>query len=316
MKNNQHLSKQGEEYLSWLATEKGRAYNTLVSYRRDLVCYEKFLKQKGYSLENVNEDFLQDYLYFLRSSALAASSIARQLVVVRGLHKFCLREGFVSTNPASELELPLVPKALPKALSEQEVEDLLGAVSGYDPLARRDRCILELLYGTGMRVSELTGLNLSDLFLDDSLLKVTGKGSKQRLIPVGSFAKKALDDWICGAGRGAILQKATQKNIKIERDALFLNSKGGRLSRQGTWMVLGSYAKKVGLSKSLSPHVLRHSCATHMLNGGADIRIVQELLGHASITTTQIYTKVSALHLKKAYEQAHPRAFEKNKAEK
>ncbi len=316
MKNKQYLSKQAEEYLSWLATERGRAYNTLISYRRDLVSYEKFLNQKGQSLENVSEELLQEYICFLRSNSLAASSIARQLVVVRGLHKFCLKEGFSSTNPGSGLELPLVPKALPKALSKEQVETLLSAVLGYDPLARRDRCILELLYGTGMRISELIGLNLSDLFLEDSLLKVTGKGSKQRLVPVGSFAKKALDDWICGAGRGAILQKANKKNTKVEREALFLNSKGGRLSRQGVWMILGSYAKKVNLEKSLSPHVLRHSCATHMLDGGADIRIVQELLGHASITTTQIYTKVSALHLKKAYEKAHPRALAKTRHEK
>jgi integrase/recombinase XerD len=300
------LSRESEELLSWLAVEKGRAANTLAAYRRDLLAYEEFLRGRGLAIDAVGQSVIEDYVAFLKASGRKASSIARAMVAVRSLHRFCLDEGHATADPTEDVGLPRVPQGLPKALSEDEVNRILGSVVGEDAVARRDRAILELLYGTGMRISELVGLSTSDLALDESVVRVFGKGSKERLVPLGRYAREALAAWLAPSGRGVMTPQRWAR--RGDAEAIFLNRRGGRLSRQGAWGIVRHYGDKVGLGDRLSPHVMRHSCATHMLDHGADIRVVQELLGHASITTTQVYTKVSAERLRRAYESAHPRA--------
>jgi len=236
----------------------------------------------------------------------APSSIARSLVAVRSFHRFCVDEGFVSADPSEEVGAPRVPQGIPKALSEDEVEALLGAVPGDDPRALRDRAILETLYATGARISELAGLDRRDLDLDDGLLRVLGKGSKERVVPVGGSARNALTAYL-EQGR-PILATTGSRRARTGGEAVFLNARGGRLTRQGCWKIVRAAGERAGLGGRLSPHVLRHSCATHMLDRGADIRVVQELLGHASLSTTQVYTKVSPERLRAVYDAAHPRA--------
>ncbi|MDP1806971.1 MAG: tyrosine-type recombinase/integrase, partial [Acidimicrobiales bacterium] len=215
-------------------------------------------------------------------------------------------EGHRSSNPAGDVPRPKVPSGLPKALSEAEVLSLLSVVTGDDAVARRDRAILEVLYGCGLRVSELVGLSLADLDLASNLLRAFGKGSKERVVPVGRLATDALVAWLSPRGRDRMVPDRWAR--RGDSEAVFLNTRGGRLSRQGAWGIVRRHGDAVGLGDRLSPHVLRHSCATHMLDHGADIRVVQELLGHASISTTQVYTKVSATRLRQIYESAHPRA--------
>ncbi|MCU1449490.1 MAG: Tyrosine recombinase XerC [Acidimicrobiales bacterium] len=295
-----------EEYLSWLAVERGRSDNTLAAYRRDLVAYVEFVHGRGAALGEVGEPLVQDYLAFLRAAGRAPSSVARALVAVRSLHRFLVDEGYAGSDPAGEVAAGRVPQGLPKALTEDEVELLLGAVVGEDAVARRDRAILEVLYGTGLRISELVGLSLTDVSLDEGLLRAFGKGAKERVVPLGRMARQALTSWLSSSGRGALAPERWAR--RGDAEAVFLNARGGRLSRQGAWGIVRRYGDKVGLGPRLTPHVLRHSCATHMLDRGADIRAVQELLGHASISTTQVYTKVSTERLRLVYEQAHPRA--------
>lgn len=286
--------------------ERGRARNTVHAYRRDLTRYEAWLAARGTALEAADESVVLAYMAHLRDQGLKPASVARALVSVRSLYRYLLEEGETDSDPTGEVAAPRVPQGLPKALAEDEVESLLKAVIGDTPLARRDRAILEVLYGTGMRISELVGLSLGDLALEDGLVRVMGKGAKERLVPVGSFGRGALDEWLSRAGRGALEPDRWAR--RGDAEAVFLNARGGRLSRQGAWGIVGHYGRKAGLEGRLTPHVLRHSCATHMLDHGADIRIVQELLGHASISTTQIYTKVSSERLRAVYEAAHPRA--------
>jgi integrase/recombinase XerD len=300
------LSPDAEEFLSWLAVERGRAGNTLAAYRRDLVAYESYLRERGVSLGQVGEEVVVDYVDHLRAAGRKPSSVARALVAVRSLHRFCVDEGQAGSDPTDDVDTPRVPQGLPKALSEEDVGALLAGVTGQDPLARRDRAILEVLYGTGMRISELVGLSLADLALDEGLIRVFGKGAKERLVPIGSFGRSTLSDWLSPPGRPALVPRRWAR--RGDAEAVFLNARGGRLSRQGAWGVVRHHAARVGLEGRLTPHVLRHSCATHMLDHGADIRVVQELLGHASIATTQVYTRVSSERLKRVYEQAHPRA--------
>jgi integrase/recombinase XerD len=295
-----------EELLSWLAVEKGRAPNTLAAYRRDLAAYVEFLAGRGVALGEVTERVVEDYLALLRAAGRAPASVARALVSIRALHRFLEDEGAAESNPAGDVGPPRVPAGLPKALGEEEVEALLGAVVGDDAVARRDRAILEVLYGCGLRVSELVGLSLGDLDLDAGLLRAFGKGARERVVPVGRVARQALAAWLSVDGRGVLAP--TRWARRGDAEAVFLNARGGRLSRQGAWRIVHRYGDRVGLAEKLSPHVLRHSCATHMLDHGADIRVVQELLGHASISTTQVYTRVSTERLRRVYEAAHPRA--------
>ena len=294
------------DLLTWLRVERGRSPNTLAAYRNDLRAYVAWLDDRSLTIATVSEPDLNDYVAHLRDEGKAGSSIKRSLVAVRGLHRFLAEENEGRPDPSALLEMPKVAKGLPKALTEAEVGRLLDAVVGDDPLARRDRAILEVLYGTGLRISELVGLSLADVDLDAGLLRAFGKGAKERIVPVGRFATRSLVAWLDAGGRP--LLEPDQWARRDDAEALFLNTRGGRLSRQGAWIVVRRVGDRVGLGSRLTPHVLRHSCATHMLEHGADIRTVQELLGHASISTTQVYTLVSTQRLLSVYRSAHPRA--------
>ncbi len=300
------LSADAEEFLAYLAVERGRAPNSVAAYRRDLAGYEEFLAGRRLTLGEVTPAVVEDYLAVLAASGLKASSRARALVAVRGLHGFCQEERGAPSDPTADVARPRVPAGLPKALSEEEVQTLLDAVRGDDPVARRDRAILELLYASGLRISELAGLSTGDVDLDQMVLRAFGKGSKERLVPFGRQAATALRAWLGPGGRQAIL--AARAPARAEADALFVSVRRRRMSRQAVWEVVHRHATAAGLAERVTPHVLRHSFATHLLDHGADVRVVQELLGHASITTTQLYTKVSQERLRAAYLLAHPRA--------
>jgi len=306
------LSRLLAEHDDWLVVERGLAANSLAAYRRDLRRYAAFLRARGATdPSRIGEDDVHAYVRHLETltgddgrRVLAPSSVARAVVAVRSFHRFCAREGFVERDPSEEVGAPPVPVGIPKALDEDEVDRLLHAVTGDAPLAQRDRALLELLYGTGIRISEAVGLDLDDVDLDDATVRVLGKGSKERIVPVGRGARNALDAYMRD-GRLA-LRRARARGA--DAGALVLNARGGRISRQSCWTIVKRAGARVGLGERLSPHVLRHSCATHMLDHGADLRVVQELLGHASLSTTQVYTKVSPERLRAAYEAAHPRA--------
>ena len=242
----------------------------------------------------------------LQGDGLAAASVTRMLVSVRGLHRFLVAEGHRADDPTADVEIPSLPRGLPKALPVAQIASLMDAVVGDDPAARRDRAVLELLYGTGCRISEAGSLSLPDVDLHDGLVRVTGKGAKERIVPLGRCAATALERWLAPEGRGALEPERWAR--RGDAEAVFLNQRGGRLSRQGLWLVVRRHGDAAGIGSLLTPHVLRHSCATHMLDGGADIRFVQEMLGHASISTTQIYTRVSTERLRAVYRAAHPRA--------
>jgi integrase/recombinase XerD len=300
------LSRHAEEYLTWLAIEQGRARNTISAYRRDLVRYEAFLAAHGHTVDDADVAAVEEHLAERRAAGLSPSSLSRALAALRGLHRFLLEEGDVRVDPTADVRPIRSPRRLPKAIDEDEVNRLLATTTDRDPTSVRDRAILELLYGTGMRVSELAGLSLSDLGSDTGLVRVLGKGDKERLVPVGRCARRALEAWLGPRGRPELEPRRWAR--RGDAEAVFLNARGGRLTRQGVWGVLKKRGRAAGIEDRVHPHVLRHSCATHMLAHGADIRVVQELLGHSSIATTQLYTKVSLEHLREAYEQAHPRA--------
>ena len=295
-----------EEHLTWLAAEKGRSANTLAAYRRDLTGYWAWLSARGMGLDDVRGTDIDAYVGALRERGLAPASVKRALVAIRSLHRFRAEEGLATADPGAEVETPRVPSGLPKALTEAEVGLLLDQVVGDEPVARRDRALLELLYGTGARISEVCALSLGDVDLDGSLVRLFGKGAKERVVPLGRFARIALAAWLDDAGRGAMAPEQWAR--RGDAEAVFLNQRGGRLGRQGAWAVVRRHGDAAGLGDRLTPHVLRHSCATHMLDHGADIRAVQELLGHASISTTQVYTLVSNERLFAVYDAAHPRA--------
>jgi integrase/recombinase XerD len=288
--------------------ERGAAANTLSSYQRDLARYEQFLSSRGVNdPAAVVESDVTAFLAALREGAperppLSASSAARTLVAVRGLHRFLCIEGETEMDPAAGVAPPNVPKRLPKAISLDEVETLLSAASlGDTPAAFRDRAMVEVLYGAGARISEAVGLDLDDIDLEEGSVRLFGKGSKERVVPLGSYAQAAVQTYTV-RGRPTMVLKGKGT------PALFLNQRGGRLTRQGAWAAIHAAADRAGLGKRVSPHTLRHSFATHLLDGGADIRVVQELLGHASVTTTQIYTMVTVQRLREVYAEAHPRA--------
>ena len=301
------------EHETWLTVERGLAKNSLAAYRRDLRRYEQYLRRHGFSDANaVREATVSEYVDDLKRALdddgepkFAPASIARGLVAVRSFHRFCVDEGLVDLDPSEEVGAPRVPQGLPKALTEGEVDALIGAIEGEEPRTLRDRAILETLYATGVRISELVGLDREDLDLEDGVLRVLGKGSKERVVPVGRSARQAITEYLM-RGRPELERPATRR---VPGDPLLLNARGGRLSRQSCWKLVTTAGERVGIAPGkLSPHVLRHSCATHMIEHGADIRVVQELLGHASLSTTQVYTKVSPERLRAVYELAHPRA--------
>ena len=300
------LSGPAEEYLSWLVVERGRAANTIAAYRRDLLRYEGALAACGRTPLDARTEDAERYVAGLRAAGQSAASVTRAVSSLRGLHRFLVDEQLAAGDPTEELETGRIPARLPKALAEDDVARVLEAVAGDDPIARRDRALLELLYGTGARVSEAVGLSLTDLAGGDGLVRLYGKGSKERLVPLGRHAARALARWLEPGGRDLLSPERWRR--KGDAEAVFLNARGSRLSRQGAFAVVHARGEAVGVE--LAPHALRHSCATHLLAHGADVRVVQELLGHVSVTTTQLYTKVTSDHLRAAYEAAHPRARE------
>jgi integrase/recombinase XerD len=305
------LQQAQQTYLDHLAVERGLAANTLSSYRRDLRRYLAHLAGRDIDAPAaVGEADVSAFLVALREGdeehpPLAANSAARAVVAVRGFHRFLLREGLVTVDVARGVRPPSPPKRLPKAISVQEVEALLAAAGADEtPRALRDRALLELLYGCGARISEAVGLDVDDLDVDPAgsgTVRLLGKGSKERVVPVGSYAREAASAYLV-RGRPALAASGSGS------PALFLNARGGRLSRQSAWTVLRAAAERAGLRREISPHTLRHSFATHLLDGGADVRVVQELLGHASVTTTQVYTLVTVDRLREVYATSHPRA--------
>lgn len=298
-----------EEFLSWMVSERGRAAHTISNYRRDLKGYASWLTARGTDLSSVTTEALVDFVDGRRRAGLAPRSIARQIAAIRMLHRFLVTEGDRPDDPTADLEGVKVPAGIPKPLSEAEVATLLDAVVGHDPVARRDRALLEFLYGTGARVSEACGLSMGDIDFDGRLVRLFGKGSKERIVPFGRSAATAFDEWFAPGGRRGLVPPQWRR--RDDAQSVFLNTRGGRLTRQAAWAVIKKYAIASGLEARhhLSPHVLRHSCATHMLDHGADLRVVQEMLGHVSISTTQIYTKVSQERLWQVYRDAHPRAL-------
>jgi integrase/recombinase XerD len=293
------VPRQLDRYLRHVAIEKGRSGNTVSAYRRDL----EALIDAGTPLE---PEALAAYVRSLREREhpLAASSIARTISSIRGFTRFLVDEGLLATDPAVDLVAPKQPARLPKALTIEQVEALLAATDGDEPADLRDKALIELLYATGARISEAVGLNVDDLLGDDGTAEVVrlfGKGGKQRIVPVGSYARAALDAYLVRSRPVlSVRGRATP--------ALFLGVRGSRLSRQNAWLLMRAAAERAKLDVELSPHSMRHSFATHLLQGGADVRVVQELLGHASVATTQIYTRVTADALRDVYVTSHPRA--------
>lgn len=295
-------------WLTHLAVERGLSQNTLSNYRRDIGRYCDWLEAARIrDIREVATATVEAYVMDLRRGVdgrapLSASSAGRALIVARGLHKFALAEGYVGVDVAADVPPPATGRHLPDPLSINEVAMLIDATPTSDiatPVDIRDRALLELLYGTGARISEGIGLMVDDVAHAPEVLRITGKGSKQRLVPYGSMARQAVEDYLV-RGRPAL--------SKGKSHALFLNQRGGPLSRQSAWVVLKRASDRAGLKKEISPHTLRHSFATHLLEGGADVRVVQELLGHSSVTTTQIYTHVTAENLRQVWRSAHPRA--------
>jgi integrase/recombinase XerD len=299
-------------YLDHLTVERGASPNTVAAYRRDLARYADFLAARGIDdPAGVTDADVAAFLTGLQAptdgrSALSVSSATRTLVAVRSLHTFAAAEGRTPTNPAAAVRPPKAGRNLPKALDIAQVQSLLDTPDTATPMGLRDAALLELLYGTGARISEVLDLDVDDLTAlladPDAGLRLFGKGRKERLVPVGSYARRAVEAWLV-RGRPAFAQASTRPS-----PALLLNSKGQRLSRQSAYGVLRKAADAADLGLEVSPHTLRHSFATHLLDGGADVRVVQELLGHASVTTTQIYTLVTVEHLREVFLSAHPRA--------
>jgi integrase/recombinase XerD len=310
------LESQLQGYLDHLTIERGVAKNTLSSYRRDLLRYSKHLSDRGiHDLAKVGEDDVSEFLVALRrgdpdsgAAALSAVSAARALIAVRGLHRFAAAEGLTELDVARTVRPPTPGRRLPKSLTIDEVLALLEAAGGDSPadgpLTLRNRALLELLYSTGARISEAVGLNVDDIDTKGRTVLLRGKGGKQRLVPVGRPAVQALDAYLV-RGRPELARRGLGA---LAKPAIFLNVRGGRLSRQSAWQVLRDAAGRAGITSGVSPHLLRHSFATHLLEGGADVRVVQELLGHASVTTTQIYTLVTVHALREVWAGAHPRA--------
>jgi integrase/recombinase XerD len=300
-------------YLQHMGVERGLAANTLAAYRRDLTRYARYLAAQGcHAPDQITRHHVTGFVMALNDgsdggTALGVRSAARTVVAVRGLHKFWALEGLTETEPASDDQPPMPGKRLPKPNSQEEVTRILEAAGTDTATGLRDRALLEFLYSTGARISEAVGLDVDDISLQDAedgpaVVRLFGKGSKERLVPLGSYGARALDAYLV---RGRPLLAAKGKGTP----ALFLNARGGRISRQSAWTILKVAADKANITKDVSPHTLRHSFATHLLEGGADVRVVQELLGHASVTTTQVYTLVTADTLREIYAAAHPRAL-------
>lgn len=292
-------------YLSALRFERGLSLNSIDAYARDLGRYGIWLAEAGIDrLGGVTRAHVEDFALHLQDSGLAPRTRARALVAVRRFHAFALADGLTDTDPASEVSPPREGLRLPKALSLSAIEAMLATTAGEEPAQIRAAALLELLYATGARISEVVGADLDDLDLETRLVRLYGKGGKERIVPFGSHAAAALGAWVTRVRP----TMAEQARSGTPAGALFLNARGTRMSRQTAWKIVGRAGSLAGLETEVSPHTFRHSFATHLLEGGADIRVVQELLGHASVTTTQIYTKVSEETLREVYATSHPRA--------
>ncbi len=287
-----------DEFLDWGRMERRLSLNTISSYSRDLNRFIEWLEGKS-PLEVQRLD-IQEYLSRMHESGLSSRSIARNLIVLRNFYKFLVRESYMQNDPCARIDIPQIPRRLPEVLTREEVERLLRVPEGDSPRALRDRAILELFYASGLRVSELVGLSINDINLDHGYLITMGKGKKERIVPMGEVAVEAIREYL-HKGKPFLDRKNRTKK-------LFVNNRGGPLSRQGVWILIRQMALKAGISRSISPHTLRHSFATHLLEGGADLRSVQTLLGHAAISTTQIYTHLDQHRIKREYDKKHPRS--------
>jgi len=289
-----------EDFIHYIQIERGLADNTLKAYRRDLTKYLTYLKKEAiYEWEDVNHSVLTQFLYQLNDNGSSSATIARTLSTLRKFHQFLMMEGVMSTDPTVHLESPQKTRTLPKILSTAEVNQLLD-IDTDDPFSIRNKAMFEMMYATGLRVSELIHLSINDLHLTMGFVRSFGKGSKERIVPLGDPAKQATELYLEEARPYLLRGKVN--------DALFVNHLGNPLSRQGFWEILKTVAKEKGITKNITPHMLRHSFATHLLENGADLRAVQEMLGHTDISTTQIYTHVSRKRLKDIYSEHHPRA--------
>ncbi|MDG4655684.1 site-specific tyrosine recombinase XerD [Ectobacillus antri] len=290
-----------QDFIHYMIVEKGLAQNTIVAYERDLKGYIQYIQkvEQVVSWQEVKRSHIVAFLHHLKMQNKSSKTLARHIASVRSFHQFMLREHIAEHDPSVHIETPQAERKLPKVLSVAEVEGLLQAPDN-TPFGIRDKAMLELLYATGLRVSELIQLDLADVHITMGFVRCVGKGNKERIIPLGRLATEAISTYI-ERGRASLVGKYTT-------NALFLNHQGNRLTRQGFWKILKKLAQKANIQKDLTPHTLRHSFATHLLENGADLRAVQEMLGHADISTTQIYTHVSKVRLKDVYKQFHPRA--------
>lgn len=290
-----------EEFIYYLTVERGLAENTLESYARDLERYRAFLSKHGITkFAATNKTNVMAYLLHLQKQGKATSTISRHLASLKSFYQYLLREKHIEQDPTVNLESPKLQKKLPRVLSVEEVEILLNQPRLNEPAGSRDKAMLELLYATGIRVSELISLDLDHVNLEMGYVRCFGKGSKERIIPIGSLAKKYVEEY---------LHRGRVRLIKSKGEtALFVNHHGRRMTRQGFWKIIKKYAREAGIKKDITPHTLRHSFATHLLENGADLRSVQEMLGHADITTTQIYTHLTRGRLREVYSKTHPRA--------
>lgn len=303
-RSRSELERYLEHYVRYLTLERGRSQNTIAAYSRDLQAYVQYLHSLGVDTPSaIKASQARSYVEGLEG---AATTLARKVSSIKNFHRYLLEEKVLVDDVTASISPPALPARLPKALSVSEVQTLLDSTVGDDPPALRDRALLEFLYATGARISEALSLTIDDIVDDDlrcaPAVRVTGKGNKQRIVPVGSFARDAMDAYLTRSRPALVSARGTAAAM------VFVGNRGGALSRQNAWLILRSAAERAQLAQALSPHTLRHSFATHVLAGGADIRVVQELLGHSSVSTTQIYTKVTIDTLREVYQSAHPRA--------
>ncbi len=288
------------DFIYFLSVERGLSKNTLESYQRDIRSFLNYIKQKNVKKPGqVKRELIVSYLGDLREKGQANASISRSLASLRSFYNFLLQEGVVNDNPAQQVDPPRIDKKLPQVLSFEEVENLLKQPSEGDPIGLRDKAMLEVLYASGIRVSELVLLNLPDFDPEVGFLRCRGKGMKERIVPIGSMAIRNVREYIT---------RCRSNLVKDDEEALFVNHHGRRLTRQGFWKILKKYAQKANLNGAITPHTLRHSFATHLLENGADLRSVQEMLGHTDISTTQIYTQITRRKIREMYDKTHPRA--------